>query len=159
MAAYLEDYEVLRCFAGNHRGTYFGRICEYPHPDESTTPQLLGLIAKLNRSYEGQRRRAVYEVNIYAEHKDANVPRGFPCMAHLSFQLGGEASDRLDCVAHYRSQDLIAKGYGNYLGLAELQQYLAATTGFAPGELMVVAGNASLSGGIAALRQVVDGLT
>ena len=68
-------------------------------------------------------------------------------MAHLSFQLGVGAggADRLDCLALYRYQDLMLKGYGNYLGLAELQRYVAAATGFVPGELTVIAGHAHLS--------------
>jgi thymidylate synthase len=156
-AAYLEDYDVLRAFAGNSRGTYFGRICEYPHPDKSTTPQLVNLVKKLEESRYGNRFRARYEVNIYAEHKDAAARRGFPCLSHLSFQLGGERKDRLDCLALYRAQDMIAKGYGNFLGLAELQEYLATTTGFEPGELTVVAGNALLSKGIRRLRRLADG--
>jgi hypothetical protein len=155
--AYLEDYEVLRAFAGNSKGTYFGRICEYPHPDKSTTPQFVNLVKKLRESRNGRRFRARYEVNIYAEHKDAGALLGFPCMAHLSFQLGGEQKERLDCLALYRAQDMIAKGYGNFLGLAEFQEYLALTTGFAPGELTVVAGNAFLSKGIRRLRRLADG--
>lgn len=37
------------------------------------------------------------------------------------------------------------KGYGNYLGLAQLQAYLAEATGFTPGELTVIAGHADLA--------------
>jgi thymidylate synthase len=68
-------------------------------------------------------------------------------MAHLSYQLGyGEQEvDQLDCTAVYRYQDLILKGYGNYLGLASLQRYIAEATGFVAGELIVVAGHAQLS--------------
>lgn len=157
-AAYLEDYPVLRRFAGNNRGTYFGRICAYPHPDGSTTPQLANLVHKLNESRDGDRFRARYQLNIYAEHKDAGVRRGFPCMAHLAFQLGGRGKERLDCLAVYRAQDLVEKGYGNFLGLAQLQEYVARRAGFLPGELMVVAGNATIATAIRKLRRLVDGL-
>jgi thymidylate synthase len=141
---YLEDYSTLQAL-GSPQGTYFGRICEYPHPDGSSTPQLSNTIAKART---GTRWRAIYELNIYDEHKDNNKKRGFfPCMAHLSFQLGvGDGGvDRLGCLALYRYQDLMLKGYGNYLGLAELQRYVAAATGFVPGELTVIAGHAHLS--------------
>ena len=37
---------------------------------------------------------------------------------------------------------MTVKGYGNYLGLAQLQAYLAAATGFVSGELMVTSGHA-----------------
>ena len=156
--AYLEDYDILRRFAGNNRGTYFGRICAYPHPEGAPTPQLVNLIDKLDESRRGDRFRARYQLNIYAEHKDRKARIGFPCMAHLAFQLGGANSERLDCLALYRAQDMLAKGYGNFLGLAELQEYIAGRTGFAPGELTVVAGNAVIAKGIGRLRRLVDGL-
>ncbi|MGO9956187.1 MAG: thymidylate synthase [Solirubrobacteraceae bacterium] len=147
IAEYLEDYGTLQLL-GSPQGTYFGRICEYPHPDDSVTPQLANTIAKLSEARTGTRWRAIYELNIYAEHRDNNKKRGFfPCMAHLSFQLawGSDGVDRLDCLAVYRYQDLMLKGYGNYLGLAELQRYIAQATGFVPGELTVIAGHAHLS--------------
>lgn len=145
-AAYLEDYDVLKAL-GSRQGTYFGRICAYPQPDgRTTTPQLMNTVAKLREASAGTRWRARYQLNIYAEHKDSGKKRGnFPCMAHLSFQLGGAAHDRLDCLSLYRFQDMVLKGYGNFLGVAELQHYLATASGFRPGELTVVAGHAALT--------------
>jgi hypothetical protein len=147
IAEYMEDYDTLRAL-GSTQGTYFGRICGYPHQDGTITPQLANTIAKLSEAHHGSRWRARYELNIYADHRDHKKKRNFfPCMAHLSYQLGhGEQEvDRLDCTAVYRYQDLILKGYGNYLGLAQLQRYVAEATGFVPGELIVVAGHAQLS--------------
>lgn len=160
-AQYMEDYELRRQLAGG-QGTYFGRICAYPHPKGPATPQLEVLARRLIAASNGTRWRAVYQVNIYAEHKDQEKSRGFfPCMAHLGFHLAlgtGNAVDRLDCVALYRNQDVTVKGYGNYLGLAQLQTYLANAAGFTPGELMVIAGHASMtasSGDIEHLRRLL----
>ena len=61
----------------------------------------------------------------------------FPCLSFCSFQLD---HDRLHLTAHYRSQYLLQRGYGNYLGLARLQAYVAAVVGIQPGQLLVVAG-------------------
>jgi thymidylate synthase len=68
-------------------------------------------------------------------------------MAHLAFQLGRHDghTDQLDCLSLYRYQDLMLKGYGNLLGIAELQRYVAEATGFASGELTVVAGHAHVT--------------
>lgn len=143
----MDDYEFIKRL-GSKQGTYFGRICAYPHPDGSETPQLVKLVEKLREAHAGARWRARYQVNLYAEHKDDNKKRGFfPCMAHLAFQLGGDGDvrDRLDCVSLYRFQDMTLKGYGNFLGLAELQHYVAAAAGFQPGELTVIAGHAALT--------------
>jgi hypothetical protein len=147
IAEYLEDYDTVRAL-GSTQGTYFGRICGYLEPDGTVTPQLANTIAKLREAQQGPRWRARYELNIYADHRDHKKKRHFfPCMAHLSYQLGRgeEEVDQLDCTAVYRYQDLILKGYGNYLGLAQLQRYVAEATGFVPGELIVVAGHAQLS--------------
>ena len=144
---YLEDYDVIKAL-GSRQGTYFGRMCAYPHPSGEPTPQLVNLVTKLRDSHQGTRWRAIYQINIYAEHQDRTKKRGFfPCMAHLGFQLGGDRNrpEGLDCIALYRFQDMVLKGYGNFLGLAQLQAYLARATGFEAGELTVVAGHAGLT--------------
>lgn len=68
---------------------------------------------------------------------------GFPCLSWCSFQLDDE---HLHLVAHYRSQYLIQRGYGNYLALARLQRYIADAAGLHTGQLMIVAGYAKLDG-------------
>lgn len=146
--AYLEDYALRSQLAGGY-GTYFGRICEYPHPSGPPTPQLANVVGKLRQAHAGKRWRATYQLNIYAEHADFEKRRPFfPCMAHLGFHLSTEPGrgkpDRLDCIALYRNQNMTLKAYGNFLGLAELQQYLAIATGFRPGALTVVAGHAEM---------------
>lgn len=143
MREYLELYPFVRRLAGaNGRGTYFGRICAYPRPNGKDGQQLTNTVRKLRNAHSGTRYKAVYELNIYSEWKDSKVPRGFPCMSHLAFHLD---DDRLDCLATYRNHDVIRKGYGNYLGIAELQHYIANASGFHPGELMVIAGHADLN--------------
>lgn len=137
-ADYREHYDFIKRLGSPH-GTYFGRMCAYPRSDGTAGDQLAATAEKLHRARNGSRWKAVYEINIYSELKDTRKQRGFPCMSHLAFHLDG---DRLDCLATYRSHDLILKGYGNYLGLAELQRYLAAATDFHPGELAVLAGHA-----------------
>lgn len=159
-AEYLEIYPfVRRLAAANNRGTYFGRICAYPRPNNKDGRQLENTARKLREARGGPRRTSVYEINIYSEWKDGKVSRGFPCMSHLAFHLDDE---RLDCLATYRNHDLIRKGYGNYLGIAELQQYLAKASGFHPGELVVIAGHADLpglsSGERAELKELVSAL-
>lgn len=157
VAEYLEDYDVLRRL-GSPQGTYFGRIGRFPHPDGTATPQLEVIVEKLREARSTKLWRAVYQVNIFAEHKDQFKKRNFfPCMAHLAFQVRPDDPEpRLDCLALYRYQDLILKGYGNYLGIAGLQSYVAAATGFAVGELSVIAGHAELSLGRKGRRILVD---
>jgi hypothetical protein len=133
---YLEMYAALKSL-GSPRGTYFGRLIAYPRADGSVGNQLVATIDKLKAAASGTRWSSIYEINIYNEQRDTRLTRSFPCMSHLAFHVDG---DRLDCLATYRSHDLVDKAYGNYLGLAQLQQYAAAQVGFVPGELAVLAG-------------------
>lgn len=70
-----------------------------------------------------------------------NSPMAFPCLSACAFQLD---DDSLHLLAQYRSQYLILKGYGNYLGLSRLLQYVAEEAGLVPGNLTVVAGYAQV---------------
>jgi thymidylate synthase len=141
-ADYVEHYDFIRLLGSEH-GTYFGRVVAHPRSGGEAGPQLVHTIEKLKKAKKGKRWKAIYEVNIYSEEHDRNIKRGFPCMSHLAFQLDGE---RVDCLATYRSHDMIKKAYGNYLGLAELQRYVADQSGFEPGELSVLAGHAAIEG-------------
>lgn len=147
---------MRRLHHDNHRGTYFGRMVAYAAP-AAPVDQLGNLIKKL-KSERGNRspKTARYEmgldepsshetdattadggaIQVYAPGRD-NAIMGFPCLSFCSFQLDG---DRLHLVSQYRSQRLVQRGYGNYLGLARLQSYVAEQTGLALGELMIIAG-------------------
>ncbi|AQA21450.1 thymidylate synthase family protein [Rhodococcus sp. MTM3W5.2] len=149
----------------NRRGTYFGRLVA--HPGRKTPVDQLGQLAakiQTERAKTGPM-KARYElsvagpsdagtdhgsVDVYDPDSDSKALMGFPCLSFCSFQLDG---DSLHLVAHYRSQYLIQRGYGNYLGLARLQAYLAQQTGTQPGQLTVVAGLATLDEG---KRKITD---
>lgn len=147
---YIERYADLRKLAGSPRGTYFGRMVAYPRADGSTANQLVHTVEKIQQAVtEGPRRTSTYEMNIYSELKDAGAPLGFPCMSHAAFHLAG---DELHLAAVYRNQDLVKRGYGNYFGLAQLLEYVAAITRCRMGELLVVAGHAYVEEGLQARR-------
>lgn len=151
---------LRRLHKNNQRGTYFGRIVSY---DGTKGPldQLTSLIDKL-RKEQGHRgpKTARYEVDMVNPDSPANLRHdagqagltvgvpvyrpgrdnaimGFPCLSFCSFQLDGPS---LHLVAHYRSQRLMQRAYGNYLGLARLQGYVAAQSGLDAGSLMIIAG-------------------
>jgi hypothetical protein len=83
-----------------------------------------------------------------------NSPMGFPCLSHVSFQLGRD--DQLHGLAQYRSQYLVQRGYGNYLGLGRLLTYIAGQAGIAPGVLTVVAGYAQVETAQLRVRRLVS---
>lgn len=138
-------YPRLRRYPGNRDGTYFGRIVD--HPDLDAGDQLSLLVTKLGQeaTLRGPK-SARYEVAVSAPEEDLPLlvrrprdsnPMGFPCLSMCSFQLD---RGRLHLLATYRYEYLVVKGYGNYLGLARLQSYVAAQAGLQPGQLTVVAG-------------------
>ena len=147
LAAYYRDrYSKagLLGFKNNERGTYFGRVVAYPRPAGGAPgDQLSDTVRKLRQELAGQRPKSSrYEINIYHEATDRS-PMSFPCLAHLSVHLH---EHRLHLQAIYRNESLVSRAYGNFLGLAQLQCYIADAVGIAPGELLVTAGHIELEG-------------
>ena len=128
----------------NKRGTYFGRIVAYPRGEGNEhADQLTDTVRKLREELEtGSNKSSRYEINIYSERCDKS-PMSFPCLAHLSVHLH-EREVHLQAI--YRNESLIGRGYGNYVGLAELQAYIAHHARASTGELMITAGHAELDG-------------
>lgn len=176
---------LCRIDRGNATGTYFGRIVAYPG-ENGPVDQLTALINRIRRQAAGRGpMTAAYEMDIahpddpaasdltdddrdadadagtwsapvHAAGKD-NGLRGFPCLSHCSFQL--DRNRVLHAVALYRSHYMVARAYGNYLGLGRLLAYLAKHAEVRPGTLMVIAGHAQIEGDITALRPVLQGQT
>jgi thymidylate synthase len=139
-ADYRLHYKALKALAGSNRGTYFGRIVGY-QTAKGELDQLSVTIEKLKKSNTAPNPRwtSTYEINIYDPSTDSRIDRGFPCMSHLAFHLEGEF---LHTCAQYRNQDLVERAYGNYLGLAQLQQYVAQKAGLRVGALTLFVGHA-----------------
>ncbi|TMR40254.1 thymidylate synthase [Actinomadura geliboluensis] len=158
---YVNCLPRLKQFDGNQYGTYFSRLVHYPAKN-GPIDQLGRILERLPKA--GRARYTRYEASIddpaqpafdppaeetslaagasiYLPGSD-NTPGTFPCMSHCSFQL--DASGRLHLLATYRSQDMVRKAYGNYLGLARLLCYMASQSGLLPGRLTVVAGQAKI---------------
>jgi len=139
----------------NDGGTYFGRIVAYPARAENHD-QLATVIGKIQRENAGRApKSARYEISVYTPGTDNSI-MGFPCLSSCSFQLD---RGRLHLVAHYRSQYLVQRGYGNYLGLARLQEYIAAQAGVLSGEMTVVAGHARADAAKYKIAEVTAALT
>lgn len=168
---YREIYERLkRVDQQNSGGTYFGRIVAYPGED-GLVDQLTTVIARIRQQISGKGpMSAAYEMDI-AHPNDVDpgestwsTPihvagndkryRGFPCLSHCSFQLDRERA--LHAVALYRSHYMVARAYGNYLGLGRLLAYLAQQAKVRPGSLTVVAGHAQIENHVTVIRPVIQ---
>lgn len=147
-------YPRLRQFTKNKQGTYFGRLVAYPQGSD-TKDQLTHTVDKLRTEAAGNHFSSRYECAIYHPESDSTQTMGFPCLSSCAFHL--DAQERtVHLLAVYRNQYLIERGLGNYIGLANLRDYIAREAGLEPGELMVVAGHASVDVGKTALRPVLE---
>ena len=76
------------------------------------------------------RKRAAYEIGLgfgfdlatYDDDEDRGARMGGPCLSHLSFKVIGNA---VQLAVMYRSHYYIQRAYGNLLGLARLQAFVA----------------------------------
>jgi hypothetical protein len=148
---------IRRATRKNRDGTYFGRITAYPRDaNEEPFDQLSHTVEKLRQQRGGRSLSSQYEISIWRPG-DLARGMGFPCLAHLSLHRedGG-----LHLTGYYRNQYLVERAYGNYLGLAGLQRYIAAATGLALGELVVIAGHAEIDThrgvGMRAIDNLID---
>jgi hypothetical protein len=156
---------VLRRFSKNRLGTYFGRLIQYPTP-QGPFDQIGAVIKRIGIERAGGRaKQARYEATLAAEEVYSsmtptyvpgqdNSAMAFPCLSHCSFQLDNDG--RVHLLATYRSQFVVQRGYGNYLGLGRLLAYVAERAGLATGQLTVVAGLAHLENPILPVRALVQ---
>lgn len=171
---YRRMYPAIKRYPGNHRGTYFGRLVSYPAAPKDSVDQLGTVISRLRTQAAGTKIAAGYEIDLAAT-TDTDVAAetgasadllvhtagkdnsyiGFPCLSHLSLQLGRDR--RVHAAALYRSHFMFERAYGNYLGLGRLLAYIAEQAGLACGTLTVVAGHARLDGPVTKLRPLLTG--
>ncbi len=158
-AYYRHRYPELRKLRDNNRGTYFGRVVAYPRADGTTADQLTETVRKLRQELAtGVAKGSRYEINIYSEAKDTS-PMSFPCLAHVSVHLGPKHDRRLHMQAVYRNEFLVGRAYGNFLGLSELQSYMARAADIPVGELLMTINHAELDGNSGPVKNAIDRLS
>lgn len=162
---YVRMYPTLRKLdTQNRSGTYFGRLIQYP-TGKGLFDQIGAVIRRIGiEQAGGNPKQARYEaslavpdemamnVPVYVPGTD-NSPMSFPCLSHCSFQLDTDGYVHL--LASYRSQYLVKRGYGNYLGLGRLLAHVARQTRRQVGHLTVVAGLAHLEPPVMPVRDMV----
>lgn len=103
---------------------YFERLIDYQ--GDGRTNQLEWMIERYN---DGLRRRSMFQASIYDPTRDP-TPQSymeFPCLQGISLTFDDEKSLTLN--AFYATQQIIHKGYGNYLGLSRLGAFMAREMG------------------------------
>jgi len=141
----------LRRLRPNAHGTYFYRLIHLEVVTSSgvvVRNPLRECIAKIETEL-GRRGtlRSAYELSIYRAELDAGVRMGFPCLSHLSLKLDS-TTKQLHLTAVYRNQRYVERAYGNLLGLARLQAFIAQEVGLGVGELVCHATHAEIDPGV-----------
>lgn len=166
---------------GNDKETYFNRLVSYPVAtgsteklsdkaremlkDDGSWNQLDFHIQRLRSQRKKGRKRNSYELGLshpidaelrlQAPGRDLRTG-SFPCLSHVSLTL---VDDKVNLTAIYRNQYLVTRGFGNYVGLARLTEFIATESGAQPGEVQVVATGADpeIDGfGLGELKVLVD---
>lgn len=116
--------------AKNCYGTYFGRMVGFAGAKGDvlhTVNQLDHILAVWERDQaKGHRPRlSALQVSCLDPAKDhtGQPVRGFPCLQQVSFAY--DDAGGLAVSAYYPSQYVFDRGYGNYLGLCHLGQFMA----------------------------------
>jgi len=134
---------------------YFERLIDWRSHDgqnmnqvEEVIQKLCAELARLNSL------RFIYDLLVFSPAQDRR-PLGFPCLSYVNVKLD---AGRLLMTAHYRNHYFVERAYGNYLGLARLQSFIAQQCGVEPGPIVCISGHAVLDDKRKVFRQLLGDL-
>jgi hypothetical protein len=138
----------------NSRGTYFQRMIQFSGLHETAKTRSEKEVNQLERILEiwekaeekGRHpRHSALQVTIFDPAKDHHGAAlcGFPCLQQVSFNYH---DNFLTIGAYYPTQYLFDRGYGNYLGLCQLGQFMAKQMGLTFSGLVCFIGSCQLGG-------------
>lgn len=109
----------IRNTPANRRGTYFLRLVSF---GDKEINQLEHIIDTWRRKVK---RRSAFVASLFDPLTDrVSTPfLGFPCMHQVCF--APEGRDGFAVTGFYTKQDIFDRGYGNYLGIARLGEFVA----------------------------------
>lgn len=106
----------------NRRGSYFQRMVDFEGRGDGFN-QLKWILDEYDRNPSG--RRSKWQATTFDPYRDmlTTARLEFPCLQQVSFAFSGEKGVVVN--AFYATQQIVHKGYGNYLGLARLGAFMA----------------------------------
>ena len=134
---YQRSRSQILCDKANCNGVYFDRLIAYG----DGTNQLEYIIHTYTT---GNHRRSALQASIYNPVCDATDQRqrGFPCLQQVGFS---KINDSELCVTGYYPKEYIFdRGYGNYLGLCRLGQFMATEMGLELAQMTCFVGVAAV---------------
>lgn len=153
---------LVRAEPSSARGTYFGTMVSWPGKGPGGHNQLAARVRQLRLQRRNVNTFLATDLivegpgelgedapgvpGLQIMRADETRTQSFPCLVHVDVSV---LYGRLSLLAVYRHWHLVRKAYGNLLGLAALQRFLAQQSGYEVGELVVHSGvaNAELGAG------------
>lgn len=132
-----EIYPAMEPHPDCRWGTYAHRLLRRKGPDGKVYNPLKDCITRM---HDKKRKRAAYELGLgfelplFDDDTDRGSRMGGPCLSHLSFKV--MPGDRLQLTALYRLHYYTQRVYGNLLGLARLQEFVAKQADLEVGPLV-----------------------
>jgi hypothetical protein len=125
----------------NRRGSYFQRLVDLAG-DGKGPDQLEWILTQYAKRPGG--RRSMWQATTYDPARDQSTTAQleFPCLQQVSFTFTGQ--NGLVLNAFYATQQIVHKGYGNYLGLCQLGAFMAHEMGRKFARLNVFVGVAKM---------------
>ena len=135
---YLRCRKQIHSDKANCNGIYFERLISYGNGVNQ-----LEYILQTYTQY-GNHRRSALQASIYDPTCDATNQRqrGFPCLQQIGFSRIGESG--LCVTGYYPKEYIYDRGYGNYLGLCRLGQFIATELGLELAQMTCFVGVASV---------------
>lgn len=139
-------------------GTYFRRLTHYDSK-KAIVNQLERVVTALKRDKAASKAMsAAYTMILQEPGGETTKPRGGPCLNYLALQVEKGNPSRIGLLAVYRNHDFLAKAYGNYIGLANLLQFICNESGYSMGPLTCISSHAYIDSHKRALTEFLEAL-
>jgi thymidylate synthase len=149
-------YQRLHFLNSTEWGTYFRKMTYYENSKKGIVNQLQNIITSINKN---PNYKAAHFITIQEPTKAIRL-RGSPCLNYIAIQCNKIAKEpTLGLLAVYRNHDFLERAYGNYWGLCNLQQFIAAQVKMKCGPLTCISSHAYVSGNKCNLRNFLNTLT
>lgn len=132
--------QIRKC-PSNRNGVYFDRLTAYGIDYGKPVNQLEYIIQTYTK---GNHRRSALQASIYDPTCDATDQRqrGFPCLQQVGFSRINDSG--LCVTGYYPKEYIFDRGYGNYLGLCRLGQFMATEMGLELAQMTCFVGVAAV---------------
>jgi thymidylate synthase len=130
-------------------------MTNYDYGDEPVN-QLQNIIQAINTRSNVW--KAACTIIIQKPGNETTGPRGGPCLNYIAVQMKAGNPCKIGFLCVYRNHDLLERTYGNYWGLCNLLQFLAAETNASTGPLTCISSHAEITKYKTSFKRFLDSI-